>query len=213
MALGFYTCRSIVTFISTSTRALQCSSFSCLDGPQKYVQNVHVHCKYLLYKYCKCTYMQVSPCNGLERLVLQLSRLQKDHVALEGRYEQVSAELRHVQSEKENLHDELMMTKDMPFKLKVKIRSIIIALSLHIICYFAVCGVNSSIAVFLVVYTLMALRQNLFSETSFLASCSIKSPHPVPSKPNELCTSPASEGDAKEGSSVGGGEAGCSVSC
>ncbi len=53
--------------------------------------------------------------------MLQLSRLQKDHVALESRYEQVAAELRHVQSEKENLHDELMMTKDMPFILKVKI--------------------------------------------------------------------------------------------
>ncbi|XP_064399470.1 kinesin-like protein KIFC3 [Halichondria panicea] len=72
-------------------------------------------CEHVLDKAIKT---EVSPCNGLERLVLQLSRLQKDHVALEGRYEQVSAELRHVQSEKENLHDELMMTKDMPFKLK-----------------------------------------------------------------------------------------------
>ena len=41
-------------------------------------------------------------------------------MSLEGRYEQVAAELRQVQGEKENLHDELMMTKDVPLIIKVK---------------------------------------------------------------------------------------------
>ncbi len=56
---------------------------------------------------------------GLERLVQRLSRLQKDYVVLDGRHEQLTTELRQAQSDKENLHDELTRTKDLPLLLKV----------------------------------------------------------------------------------------------
>ena len=55
----------------------------------------------------------------MKRLVQQLTRLQNDYVSLEGRYEQVTAELSQVQSEKENLSEQLLMTKEVPLIYKV----------------------------------------------------------------------------------------------
>ena len=57
-------------------------------------------------------------------------------MSLEGRYEQVAAELRQVQGEKENLHDELMMTKDMPLIVKVKAAGCHIGNCLHSVALF-----------------------------------------------------------------------------
>lgn len=54
----------------------------------------------------------------------RLSKLQKEHVALEGRHEQLTTELRQAQSDKENLHDELTRAKDLPLLLKVSQHSL-----------------------------------------------------------------------------------------
>lgn len=56
---------------------------------------------------------------GLKRLVDQMSKLHKAHSSLQMKHEQVLDELEQLRAEKERLQDELLIARDIPFKVSV----------------------------------------------------------------------------------------------
>ena len=56
---------------------------------------------------------------GLKRLVDQMSKLHKAHSSLQMKHEQLLDELEQLRAEKERLQDELLIARDIPFKVSV----------------------------------------------------------------------------------------------
>ena len=57
----------------------------------------------------------------------QLSKLHKAHSSLQMKYEQALDELEQLKAERERLQDELLMVRDIPFKVSV----VVTLLSIH----------------------------------------------------------------------------------
>lgn len=56
---------------------------------------------------------------GLKRLVEQISKLHKAHSSLQMQYEQVSDKLQQLVNERDRLQDELLMARNIPFRVSV----------------------------------------------------------------------------------------------
>ena len=56
---------------------------------------------------------------GLKRLVEQISKLHKAHSLLQMQYEQASDKLQQLVNERDRLQDELLMARNIPFRVSV----------------------------------------------------------------------------------------------
>ena len=72
----------------------------------------------------------------------QLSKLHKAHSSLQMKYEQALDELEQLKAERERLQDELLMVRDIPFKV-----SVVVTLLSPMVANFHTCAFNVQLSV------------------------------------------------------------------